>query len=136
MRTRVAIGLQFRFRAFKKPWKRWSERGDLNSRPPVPQTGALTELRYAPTLLLLASLDIHARTPETRLRARESPLRLRLGEQTTTGLQLSEEIGKTLWIGTGFAGLGPFAPPAILRRLGGHVGDLGGTLFRHFAGLV
>jgi hypothetical protein len=29
---------------------RWSERGDLNSRPPVPQTGALTELRYAPTL--------------------------------------------------------------------------------------
>ena len=30
--------------------KGWSERGDLNSRPPVPQTGALTELRYAPTL--------------------------------------------------------------------------------------
>ena len=29
--------------------ERWSERGDLNSRPPVPQTGALTELRYAPT---------------------------------------------------------------------------------------
>ena len=29
---------------------KWSERGDLNSRPPVPQTGALTELRYAPTL--------------------------------------------------------------------------------------
>ena len=28
--------------------KKWSERGDLNSRPPVPQTGALTELRYAP----------------------------------------------------------------------------------------
>jgi hypothetical protein len=28
---------------------KWSERGDLNSRPPVPQTGALTELRYAPT---------------------------------------------------------------------------------------
>ena len=26
----------------------WSERGDLNSRPPVPQTGALTRLRYAP----------------------------------------------------------------------------------------
>jgi hypothetical protein len=31
-------------------WQTWSERGDLNSRPPVPQTGALTELRYAPTL--------------------------------------------------------------------------------------
>jgi hypothetical protein len=28
----------------------WSERGDLNSRPPVPQTGALTRLRYAPCL--------------------------------------------------------------------------------------
>ncbi len=28
----------------------WSERGDLNSRPPVPQTGALTRLRYAPFL--------------------------------------------------------------------------------------
>ena len=28
----------------------WSERRDLNSRPPVPQTGALTGLRYAPTL--------------------------------------------------------------------------------------
>ncbi len=27
---------------------KWSERGDLNSRPPVPQTGALTGLRYAP----------------------------------------------------------------------------------------
>ena len=27
----------------------WSERRDLNSRPPVPQTGALTGLRYAPT---------------------------------------------------------------------------------------
>src|ERR1700731_3465053 len=26
----------------------WSERRDLNSRPPVPQTGALTRLRHAP----------------------------------------------------------------------------------------
>ena len=32
------------------PWKRWSEREDLNLRPPVPQTGALTRLRYAPIL--------------------------------------------------------------------------------------
>ena len=31
-------------------WEKWSERGDLNSRPPVPQTGALTGLRYAPTI--------------------------------------------------------------------------------------
>src|SRR5215211_7744945 len=29
----------------------WSERRDLNSGPPVPQTGALTGLRYAPPLL-------------------------------------------------------------------------------------
>src|SRR4029079_9939043 len=29
--------------------KYWSERRDSNSRPPVPQTGALTGLRYAPT---------------------------------------------------------------------------------------
>ena len=28
--------------------KNWSEREDLNLRPPVPQTGALTRLRYAP----------------------------------------------------------------------------------------
>src|SRR5215467_12171289 len=28
----------------------WSERRDLNSGPPVPQTGALTGLRYAPPL--------------------------------------------------------------------------------------
>jgi hypothetical protein len=27
---------------------KWSERRDLNSGPPVPQTGALTGLRYAP----------------------------------------------------------------------------------------
>ena len=30
-------------------WFYWSERRDLNSGPPVPQTGALTGLRYAPT---------------------------------------------------------------------------------------
>jgi hypothetical protein len=28
----------------------WSERRDLNSGPPVPQTGALTGLRYAPPI--------------------------------------------------------------------------------------
>ncbi len=30
--------------------RKWSERRDLNSGPPVPQTGALTGLRYAPRL--------------------------------------------------------------------------------------
>ena len=30
------------------PRRKWSERRDSNSRPPVPQTGALTGLRYAP----------------------------------------------------------------------------------------
>jgi len=29
-------------------WLNWSERRDLNPGPPVPQTGALTGLRYAP----------------------------------------------------------------------------------------
>src|SRR5256885_3683051 len=29
---------------------KWSERRDLNSRPPVPQTGALTRLRHAPMI--------------------------------------------------------------------------------------
>jgi hypothetical protein len=28
----------------------WSERRDLNPGPPVPQTGALTGLRYAPSI--------------------------------------------------------------------------------------
>jgi hypothetical protein len=32
----------------EKAAEKWSERRDLNSRPPVPQTGALTGLRYAP----------------------------------------------------------------------------------------
>jgi hypothetical protein len=31
-----------------RPERGWSERRDLNSGPPVPQTGALTGLRYAP----------------------------------------------------------------------------------------
>ena len=34
-----------------KSERKWSERRDLNSGPPVPQTGALTGLRYAPKLL-------------------------------------------------------------------------------------
>ena len=50
----------------------WSERGDLNSRPPVPQTGALTELRYAPkpcarlaSIYTLKPLKQAASGPET-----------------------------------------------------------------------
>ena len=42
--------------------EKWSERGDLNSRPPVPQTGALTELRYAPTLETKHFRELAART--------------------------------------------------------------------------
>src|SRR6476619_138211 len=42
--------------------EKWSERGDLNSRPPVPKTGALTELRYAPTLETKHFRDLAART--------------------------------------------------------------------------
>jgi hypothetical protein len=33
----------------RSAWFYWSERRDLNSGPPVPQTGALTGLRYAPS---------------------------------------------------------------------------------------
>lgn len=43
------------FLSLPKTAKQWSERRDLNSRPPVPQTGALTGLRYAPPCLALAT---------------------------------------------------------------------------------
>ena len=49
LRRRLQVGCNSWFVA-AVTLKKWSERGDLNSRPPVPQTGALTELRYAPTL--------------------------------------------------------------------------------------
>ena len=48
-----------------KSLENWSERGDLNSRPPVPQTGALTELRYAPKPWCQVDLHIHAQADET-----------------------------------------------------------------------
>jgi hypothetical protein len=44
-RNRNARSIYLIFRGFFF----WSERRDLNPRPPVPQTGALTGLRYAPT---------------------------------------------------------------------------------------
>src|SRR5262249_31537163 len=47
----LQLGCNSRFVAITpeaKSLKSWSERRDLNSRPPVPQTGALTGLRYAP----------------------------------------------------------------------------------------
>jgi hypothetical protein len=37
----------------------WSERRDLNSGPPVPQTGALTGLRYAPPMRRRCTLARH-----------------------------------------------------------------------------
>src|SRR6476646_2749404 len=46
---RLQSGCSLRF-VLGETLENWSERRDLNSRPPVPQTGALTELRYAPTL--------------------------------------------------------------------------------------
>jgi hypothetical protein len=36
------------YKVFELKRNFWSERRDLNSGPPVPQTGALTGLRYAP----------------------------------------------------------------------------------------
>ena len=45
----------------------WSERRDLNSGPPVPQTGALTGLRYAP--------NIGPHYSERRLKPQHAPAR-------------------------------------------------------------
>ena len=41
----------------------WSEREDLNLRPPVPQTGALTRLRYAPNQDSCYCADVLASEP-------------------------------------------------------------------------
>lgn len=46
VRTPRASGLRARY---FKDLRKWSEREDLNLRPLVPQTSALTGLRYAPT---------------------------------------------------------------------------------------
>ena len=42
--------LEITLKIIQKQWLGWSERRDLNSGPPVPQTGALTGLRYAPNI--------------------------------------------------------------------------------------
>jgi hypothetical protein len=39
-------------------WKKWSGRADLNGRPPAPKAGALTRLRYAPTLFRIWCLEL------------------------------------------------------------------------------
>ena len=35
------------------PFILWSGRADLNRRPPAPKAGALTRLRYVPSIILL-----------------------------------------------------------------------------------
>ena len=60
----------------------WSERRDLNSRPPVPQTGALTRLRHAPNhpaLVPVCNGADYSRGSAFALRAlqRDLPTRLR-----------------------------------------------------------
>jgi hypothetical protein len=56
-----ASGQRFRGRGFcRNALFNWSERRDLNSGPPVPQTGALTGLRYAPCQA--ATIVLTART--------------------------------------------------------------------------
>jgi hypothetical protein len=52
-------------------WKKWSEWRDSNPRPLVPQTSALTGLRYTPTALLIgrAGAPCNAAAP----RARQEP---------------------------------------------------------------
>src|SRR4029077_19747560 len=44
------LKLKITLKSIQKQWLGWSERRDLNSGPPVPQTGALTGLRYAPNI--------------------------------------------------------------------------------------
>ena len=48
---KLEYSMRFPFSEFAKcdDIDKWSGREDLNLRPPVPQTGALTGLRYAPT---------------------------------------------------------------------------------------
>jgi hypothetical protein len=46
------------FSASHFPAKSWSERRDLNPGPPVPQTGALTGLRYAPSMARTIALIV------------------------------------------------------------------------------
>ena len=53
----------------------WSERRDLNSGPPVPQTGALTGLRYAPTDAESISLTRISRNTFKIVGFRDCPLR-------------------------------------------------------------
>ena len=53
----------------------WSERRDLNSGPPVPQTGALTGLRYAPTDAEIISLTRIGRNTFRIVEFRDCPLR-------------------------------------------------------------
>src|SRR5215471_2085060 len=53
----------------------WSERRDLNSGPPVPQTGALTGLRYAPTDAEIISFTRISRNKFRIVEFRDCPLR-------------------------------------------------------------
>ena len=51
---------------------KWSEREDLNLRPPVPQTGALTGLRYAPNPGTLMAIDGSVKRRHTSRREEET----------------------------------------------------------------
>src|SRR5262245_66670642 len=55
-RRPMIIGYETPRRTIRLAFGCWSERRDLNSRPPVPQTGALTGLRYAPPKRVRAKL--------------------------------------------------------------------------------
>ena len=55
-------------------WFCWSERRDLNSGPPVPQTGALTGLRYAPTDAGIINLTRISRNKFNIVGFRDCPL--------------------------------------------------------------
>ena len=121
MSAPVAIGLQFSICAKKN----WSERGDLNSRPPVPQTGALTELRYAPKPIIRAGLDIHGQAVET---SHHRPGEVYSLARVSTRLQAASSSISTLErfrieLRRSRAGLAARNVPPALRGLGGDVGN-------------
>ena len=69
-RTRPAECNQYGFQSLS-----WSERRDLNSGPPVPQTGALTGLRYAPTDAEIINFTRISRNKFRIVEFRDCPLR-------------------------------------------------------------
>jgi hypothetical protein len=105
---------------------RWSERGDLNSRPPVPQTGALTELRYAPKPCCSCAWIYTLKAMKQAVPSRGPGSALGCGQDPMAILEFLEDRAETPCVH--FCGLfrktrWPAEAP-VLRSLGGDVGNL------------